>query len=202
MKNWYHNFIYKEAFTGEWWIIDGQAVFADGDIVDYNHSGVALEHIISNLLDELNDILKRKNQRIAYEPDSIDLDDFSPQELKEAGFSDEEIKALPDPREYAMKYMGWIRVQGRNVQIWTLSSKGLKIIANGLWDAVGGDEVELEEFNIETFQPSAAYRDIPFKIIEQGDPSALYEYGRRTNVIFASKTNNLTRQPISPTIIV
>ena len=34
---------------GEWWIIDGNASFADGDIGDYNHEAVAIEYAQSQV---------------------------------------------------------------------------------------------------------------------------------------------------------
>lgn len=42
--------------TGEYWIIDGSVDFADGDIGDVNHEGIATSHIVSRYVDELRDI--------------------------------------------------------------------------------------------------------------------------------------------------
>lgn len=39
--------------TGEYWICDGQAIYADGDFGDINHEGLVIQHVFSELVDEL-----------------------------------------------------------------------------------------------------------------------------------------------------
>lgn len=45
--------ILSEAATGEFWIIDGQAVSADGDVDMVNHEMVVVQHVFSELVDAL-----------------------------------------------------------------------------------------------------------------------------------------------------
>lgn len=40
--------------TGEFWIIDGQSIYADGDIGDINHEGIVIQHMFSRLVDDLS----------------------------------------------------------------------------------------------------------------------------------------------------
>lgn len=54
--NWYakHEKIVRIAeLRGEWWIIDGSADFADGDVGDYNHDAIAIEHAQSIVRDAM-----------------------------------------------------------------------------------------------------------------------------------------------------
>lgn len=60
---------------GEYWIQDGWVQFADGDIGDFNHEMVAIQHFASKHIDGIIDI--------AY--DLIDLDDFRRNEEYPAG---------------------------------------------------------------------------------------------------------------------
>jgi len=158
--NWY-----KKAQTGEWWIIDGQASFADAEIGDMNHSGYVIDSILSN-----HDL----------EPERFDLTKENEQSLKLKGFSDEEISVLldkTDPRAYAMKKWGWKRVQGNNVQTQTLTTDDLKDIANGLYD-INDELSENDEttFNIEVVSTGAYYTSVPYRIISDENPGALRIY--------------------------
>ncbi len=42
-------------FNGEWWLIDGVAHFADGDIGDMNHNAYVLQYLGCSLIDALAD---------------------------------------------------------------------------------------------------------------------------------------------------
>jgi hypothetical protein len=44
---------------GEYWIIDGRADFADGDIGDKNHEMIAIEHVCSKYLDDIYQYAKQ-----------------------------------------------------------------------------------------------------------------------------------------------
>lgn len=51
--------IYKisQNISGEWWIIDGEAIYADGDIGDMNHETYAIEQARRLLLDSYSDFI-------------------------------------------------------------------------------------------------------------------------------------------------
>ena len=56
--NWYKRAkatIKIAELQGEWWIIDGKASFADGDVGDYNHEAVAIEYAQSLVKDALQE---------------------------------------------------------------------------------------------------------------------------------------------------
>ncbi len=48
MANWYK----KAQLNGEWWIQDGSAYFADGDVGDMNHEGMVIAQAQSELADD------------------------------------------------------------------------------------------------------------------------------------------------------
>ena len=180
MQNWYKRSLLKLAIQGEWWIMGGQAQFADGDVGDMNHSGYVIEHIISNHIDELNEILEQKGMDEAYESDQIDLDNFTRDELVAAGLSNEEIMALNgsmDPRDYGMKHLGWKRVKGNYIQTYTLTNDDLKEITNGLWEA--DENCENEEFNIEIGSTNIVYRYIPWAVLILDNVAELTPYSNQ-----------------------
>ena len=170
------------ALRGEYWFCGGQAMGADGDIGDTNHSGYVIGCIIANHSDELG----------IGDPDSCDLDEFTDDDLREAGFDEDEIKAVRDrmdPREYGLKHLGWIRVKENNLQVWSLTNESLHNMANGLWDVGGEDNVESEEFCIEVIEPRMVYDGVPYSVISAAVPEGLLPY-RRGGMRFAA-----TRQP-------
>ena len=160
--NWY-----KKSQQGEWWIIDGQALFADAKIGDMNHSGYVIETILSNY-----DI----------DVERFDLSKVTEEWLREKGLDDEEINVVfdkTDPRIYGMEKLGWKRVAGRNVQTQTLTTNDLKDIANGLYDANNDLTSDSnEEFNIEVMATGAFYTDVPYNVICQENPALLRQYQR------------------------
>jgi len=152
------------AQTGEWWIIDGTAFFADAEIGDYNHSGMVIEHILS-----YHDI-----------PDTIDLNKETEESLALKGLNQEEIDAVldkTDPREYGLKHLGWKRVKMNNIDTYTLVEQDLKEIANGLFDANNALEDDSETpFNIWVDSTKVFYEMVPYSVIRDGNPSALRIY--------------------------
>lgn len=156
---------YKTAkLKGEWWIIDGQAFFADAEVCDINHSGMVIEHIIGT-----NDL-----------PENIDLTRENKHSLKEMGLSEEEIKVVLneiDPRDYGMKNLGWKRVSGNHVQTQTLTQEDLRDIDNGLFD-INNEIQNDEEINIEVMGNRTYYLEVPYSTISSGNVSDLIHYGR------------------------
>ena len=138
--------------SGEWWIDDtGYAEFADGDIGDYNHAGIAFTSALGINFEENRDAP-------AIEPFSS----FSPEEIEwllENGANPEAVEFLKggaDPRKYAMKHMHWIRVQGDNFQTWVFDDQALKMIRHcNVWDSAedpesletSDEEVAIEELS-------------------------------------------------------
>jgi hypothetical protein len=161
--NWYRKIIIAQV-TGEFWITDdGQAYFADGDIGDMNH-----EMYIREL------VLGEKDLTL----DDIDLYSTSEQELIDLGFNKDEIEVLldkVDARDYGLVHYGWKRVADNEVQTWTISSRDMSAIANGLYEAYE-EQATKKTFNLEVGATGKYYTSIPFEIIEMANPMALREY--------------------------
>lgn len=165
--NWFKLAIFNKELSkiayirGEWWIIDGNAEFADDNT---NHSGIVLDHILSN-----HDI----------DPDRFDLSKVNDKILLEQGISQEEIDYIfdrKDPREYGLEKLGWKRVHGNNIQTQTLTSEDLKSIENGLYDIDEEVAEKQEEFNIEVRGNGMFFRDVPYSVIESGNLSEILEF--------------------------
>lgn len=192
----------KAELSGEYWIDDsGSAFYADGDIGDYNHEMIVMERLISEILNCFNldmedqpsldiskhffrikETLKNPEDIIAFEDDPYD---FIERYIKEKGLepADEIMDVFTnyntDPREFALKNWGWIRIQGNNIQTMYLTSQQLQNISRGLEDIVfdfDDEESEKETFNIEVYSTHSMYEDVPISIIDSGDPSKLMEY--------------------------
>ena len=159
--NWYK----KAKLQGEWWLVNGNATFADADVGDYNHSEVVIETILAQHdLDE-----------------TTDLSEENPYSLKQKGLSDIEIKVVydqVDPRAYAMNHWGWKRVCRNNVQTQTLTPSDLEDVANGLWE-INEDIKDDEEINIEVMNNRTYYSSVPYNIINSKNTEQLIPYRKK-----------------------
>lgn len=157
-----------ERFSGEWWIIDGSASFADGDIGDMNHEAYVISYARHSLADsdEEGEFLswqEREATEIAESLAEQELFDVDKERILEecksdpVGFLinhldnsniDQELFFVAngnhsDPRRYAIEKLGWKRLMGNTVETWHLTVSDLKNIGSGLWDAYG-DQMEDE----------------------------------------------------------
>jgi hypothetical protein len=161
-NNWYKK---AEIRYGEWWIIDSQAVYADGDIGDMSHSRYVIESILANY-------------DIDVDNPKFNINKISNKQLMEQGMPEEEInvvREITDARDYGMEHLGWKRVKNNNVETYVLDNGDLRDIANGLWDAYDED-ANNETFNIEVISTSTIYENIPYSVIEKNDVTLLNEY--------------------------
>ena len=173
------------AMRGEYWFMGSQVVGADGDVGDTNHSGYVIGSIISNHADELG----------IGDPDLCDLDEFTDDDLREAGFDKDEVEAVRDrmdPREYGLKHLGWIRVKENNIQVWQLTNEALHDMANGIWE-VAQDEAESEEFCIEVVEARTVYDNVPYAVISAAVPEGLLPY--RRGMPHQASTQTSTQKP-------
>jgi len=126
--------------SGEWWLdSSGMATFADGDVGDYNHAMIAFQAALGIDLD------------LPEAPELIPFESFSQEALKylkKHNANSEAINYLKDgsdPRDYALEYMGWIRVHGDNFQVWDFNDDALDKIKNSdVWEQADSPE-ELED---------------------------------------------------------
>jgi len=193
--NWYK----KAQLQGEWWIIDGNVVFADADIGDMSHEAYVIESIKRKYVyDEFDkgeyiewdefkkelareELTERFGEEIAeglLEKDPKMVEDAYLKKLKEMGMTNEEYmlaEGFGDARQYGMRELGWKRVKGNNIQTQTLTTDDLKDIADGLWEAYN-EEVEQNVFNIEVNATNILYEDVPYAAISDRSPSMLGQY--------------------------
>lgn len=188
--------------NNEYWIIDGQAVGADGNVGDYNHAGVVLE----NILYELHDLWPRiepeggilECQRLTqYIDDDILTTYKSPvdqiaQQIKRDNpeYRDDERlwklveyawNASPLLVDYALQYMGWIRVRGNYIETQTISESILEDIAHALFDV---DDYENTYFTIEVMGSQYNYYDVPLFKLENLKMETMAEFrGIRNGLI-------------------
>ena len=172
--------------------MDGQAIYADGDIGDMNHEGYVIQSILSNYSNQLMG-LKGMN----HEPESFDISEFTEQEFIKIGMSQEEIDAVlgrTDARVYGLEHFGWKRVAGSNVETYNLTNEDLREISNGLWEAY---EQEIEQsteeepvlFNIEVKSNGLFFTDVPYESISSHDVGQL----RGFQQTYASAKKPLTK---------
>jgi hypothetical protein len=194
-----------ESVSGEFWVDDmGQAVYADGDIGDKNHEMIVIESILyghdvdpeeyeadySTIAKVINKVLSL--QPLWSEEEMLpnlkeEFDEFTDDQLEnligEAPlFTKDELAVLEgdmDARDYGLKYLGWIRIKGNEVQVYELTDGDqLKTVINALYDQGEiEDEPEAEEtFNIEVIKTKVYYTDVPMSTMEDGNLSSLRVY--------------------------
>ena len=204
----------KLLLPGEWWLIDGQAVFADGDVGELNHDGHVWQHLLSEFADELDAIPElawlRGQVRDWVNTDGGDpaylrtiINDLSDGAFKAGEITQEQydapnawIQALLDwsdikwsiltaddttvrAREWAIETLGWVRVHGNACELWQLSQRALKDLADGLWDAHQEEAADALYF-LEVHHPRRqCFEDVPFTVLEAGELVPLYSYKRR-----------------------
>jgi hypothetical protein len=206
----------KYAQVGEWWIDEyGQTMYADGDVGDRNHESYVIDYVIGKYIyDEFDhgdwkdwegfkkelakeELEEQFGEEIASKLllDSEQVETAYLKKLKEMGMSNEEYmiaEQMGDARKYGMEQLGWIRVAGNNIQTFNLTHDDLKRIADGLYDANDNIEAEDPQFNIEVMSTNAYYTEIPFSVINEGNPSSLRIYqnayaSRKSNYKIAQK---------------
>ena len=190
----------KYAQIGEWWIDSyGQVMYADGDVGDMNHEAYVIDHVIGKYIyDEFDhgdwkdwegfkkelakeELEEQYDEEIASKLllDPKQVETAYLKKLLEMGMTNEEYmiaEQMGDARKYGMEQLGWIRVAGNNIQTFNLTHDDLKRIADGLYDANDNIEAEDPQFNIEVMSTNAYYTEIPFSVINEGNPSSLRVY--------------------------
>lgn len=183
--------IIEEAdLRGEWWISNGVASFADGDVGDMNHEGMVMRDAGFNVISTIED--DSRFNHISIDSEYPDMDEVAKviDEIAEANNIDEDVVldelgidkeeysiALGhgDAREYGLRVYKQIRVAGKEVQMYDLNSRRMRELANGLWDAYQ-EEAEQATFNIEEGNGKKYFQNVPFDILESGKYSALRDF--------------------------
>lgn len=193
----------KNPVRGEWWIDDsGTALYADGDVGDMGHEAYVIDSLTRRLLSAMDidseggNIDDKHHKKLITErmrEDGFDgtIEEFVEKAAEQCWKDPDQRRAAievvynigqMDARMYGMRYDGWKRVQGHNIETWSLRPHDLKTITDGLYDAAGGDEIaDDEEFNIYVFNMKMWYQDVPWSVLKDDDPGKLRIYGTKDN---------------------
>lgn len=184
---------------GEWWIDDtGQVLFADGDIGDMNHEMYVLDWLTRTILDTIGGIPYneeyagsmdayneevREALEIASDASLEVLCNAVEEALREVWTDTTQRAAaidaaynLGDPRAYAIRYNGWKRLKGTNIETWTLTKEDLLTIVQGIHEAADGELHDGTKFFIEVRASGKCFSDVPWGILQDASPSKLREY--------------------------
>jgi hypothetical protein len=189
--------------SGEWWIIDGNAMFADGDVSELNHEAYVIDHVqryfgdeefdkgdyydwnafeLSVLKEEMGDRGEKNLSQYTIENIiNTDYADVVEAGLKNRGMNNTEILiarskiGLVDVRAYAIKNLGWIRVAKNKCELWKLDAKSIKNLATGLGD-VDWEMSDEEVFDIEERSTGRVFQDVPITVIETHQLNKLNYY--------------------------
>lgn len=182
--------------SGEWWIQeDGFAMFADGDIGDQNHAGMALGTILAQ--HDIDPEDPNVPEIIAMEPLSKEAKKY----LKKHGVPKNVIEYLDggDPREYMIEHNGWIRLVGTNAELWEFDEPTLDSLRGGIWEAWDGDawgDIDPEELDFDVTIEEAKTRrtfDVPFKALmeDRMDVESLKRLGAEGEIVQAPSAPEL-----------
>lgn len=163
--------LFKFAFVPyeEYWVIDKDVEWA-GNGGDKNHITYVIDYILAQ-----------------HDMEDIDISELTKEEALEKGLSQEEIDVITnkiDPREYAMKKLGWIRVAGLNAQMYGISLKKLNDLCDALYeiyyDFFEEDEEENMRIDIEDIATGNYYLKVPLKdldeMVKNGNITRLMRY--------------------------
>lgn len=92
----------ERTLTGEYWIIDGQAIFADGDTGDMNHEGYVVQHLASEFLNYF-DIYDDEPAPLGEYEEQIKQFFIDEGVIEQWEKSEEEFDN--DPAEFMLKYL-------------------------------------------------------------------------------------------------
>lgn len=96
-----------------------------------------------------------------------------------------------DPRNYAIKHLGWVKVAQNTLACWTLDHTTLRRITRGLDEILQDFDGNTDEllFDITTHCDDVAYYDVPLALIDGAEAETIIRRHRR------GVSNNLTVQP-------
>lgn len=139
------------TIRGEYWIVNGDVMFADGDVGDMNHEAYAVDHAAREIAEIFGGDIN-SDMASSEELEEIVLEFFREEKGEEvsdwysaakdylSGSPDREklLATLEvsvgggDPREVAMRYWGWKWCRGSNIGTWTFTSADRQSIVSGL----------------------------------------------------------------------
>lgn len=182
--------------SGEWWIDDsGMAQYADGDVGDQNHEGMALQAILSEHGIDVED------------PETPELwpghiTKAEEKWLVKHGMPKNVAKALQeaaDIRELMIEWKGWMRIAGSAVELWEWNQAALDTLRGGIYEAWGGDDwdtLDPEELDFDVMIEEASTRRtfaVPLKALmdDRMDAESLKRLGAKGEIVQAPSAPEL-----------
>jgi hypothetical protein len=161
------NYLMENQLRGEYWIQHGSVDFADGDVGERNHEGIAIDSVCSEHVDSIISLAKelglecdlpryevdpeaiaRVMTEIAYEiceTKAVSALDADKEIAEFLGCKLEAVAILHgggDARLYVMKYEDWIAIRGHNIELYGYSEEKRKYLAHGLSEILESEGIE------------------------------------------------------------
>jgi hypothetical protein len=188
----------QQTLSGEYWLDDGDAAYAEND---YDHTMLVMAAARAHIDDEL-ELALDNDEIIDWDELRVALCDQQPQLAEEIMMSwagpRPNLEAFlaqygitmelwdvagwmgeTEPRVYAAREWGWVRNEGNSLETFALSRSKLREIARGLENAYGDEhQLEKESFDIYVYSTKRFYNNVPFDVIEAGDMVGLRDHDR------------------------
>lgn len=151
---------------GEYWIINGDVAFADGDVGDQNHEGYAIDHARREILNHFNmdsddefiddqtlaERVVEALREYGVKCNTITWYEAAYAYLQRQGADEKLVQTLKcaanrgvDARDIAMKYWGWKWCRRSNIGTWTFTANDRKQIVDGLNEIISQEMHDDEE---------------------------------------------------------
>lgn len=161
---------------GEYWIIDGSVDFADGDVGDFNHESIALDHIFRQWAEPVKNVAEEYGIETDFESyDQVDSEavfdtigeilEILQQDHNEQDANNILMQQLGMNRPtylvicgrghavlYVMEYEGWIALRGTSADLFGFDEKKRKSLSDGIEEILyqeGGEGLDDEEDDAE-----------------------------------------------------
>lgn len=154
---------------GEYWIQDGHVEFADGDVGDRNHEGIAISHVLHTFLSTVTNIAEDLEIDVSdiESYDDVDYDNFAKimseiiDKLQETHNTDRKQASIDlmeqigcnsaayqilhgggDARLYVMKYENWIAIRENNIELYGYNEQKRGYLQHGLADILESEGID------------------------------------------------------------
>lgn len=161
---------------GEYWIIDGDIDFADGDVGDFNHESIANQYVFSQWADSVKNIAEEYGIETDFEEhDGVDCyavsdaieeileilrethgDNCDIVLMQELGIDEPAYLVISGHNngayDYVMMYEGWIAIRGTNVDLYGYDEKKKNYLIEGIEQIVyeeGIDQRQAQELEFQ-----------------------------------------------------
>jgi hypothetical protein len=164
-REWFREWGSVGEIRGEYWIIDGSVDFADGDVGDRNHEGIAIDYVVHSYVDAIQSLAEEFDLEVELERYG-EVDSEAIQQalqqiteiLQERGESSPDnflmqqlqcdIEALSilqgggDARQYVIDHLGWIAIRSNNVELSGYNSARQREIADAVSEVLSQESGE------------------------------------------------------------